>query len=461
MSLANTHLRRSAVMLARRHLSMRPAQAVFALARPVSKPVLRAGLTSVAVRGLHLHEYQSQDLLRKAGINIPVGQVARTVPEAVEIAERLFASGVADLVVKAQVLAGGRGLGTFTSGFKGGVHVCHQVEDVGKAAQAMLGSHLVTKQTGAKGVLCQAILITERMYSRRELYIAFVMDRTAQGIALVASTKGGVNIEKVAEEDPNAIIKVSIDSLVGLTEPQALEVAHKLEFTKNAPEVAKQLVSMYNFFTKNDCTQLEINPFIETPQGKVYCLDAKLNFDPNAEFRHKEIFALNDTSNDDPREVAARKYDLNYIGLDGNVGCLVNGAGLAMATMDVIKLKDGNPANFLDVGGGASEEQVYEALKIMAEDQRVKAVLVNIFGGIMRCDVIASGVISAVKRLNMRKPIIVRLKGTNDEVGKSLIRKSGLSVISAEDLNDAARKAVHIANIAHLAETININVSFD
>jgi len=422
--------------------------------------LLRTTLTTA--RNLHLHEYQSQALMRKFGINTPFGVVVSNGTEARKVAAEFFdKKGCQDVVVKAQVLAGGRGLGVFDNGFKGGVHVCHSTDDVANIADNMLGHRLITKQTKKSGVLVHKVLLTERLYSRRELYVAFVMDRTNQGIALVASTKGGVNIEKVAEEDPRAIVKIPINPVNGLTDREAMDVAHRLGFVNNAAKFVDQLQRMYKLFTEMDCVQLEINPFVETPNGDVLCLDAKLNFDTNAQFRHEDLFKMHDPTEDDPREIRAREFDLNYIPLSGNVGCLVNGAGLAMATMDVIQLKGGEPANFLDIGGGANENQVYEALRIMADDPAVHAILINIFGGIMRCDVIATGLINAVTKLNLKKPIVVRLKGTNQAQALKLIEASKLRIIPAEDLNDAAQKAVHIANIAQIASKINISVNFE
>jgi succinyl-CoA synthetase beta subunit len=270
-----------------------------------------------------------------------------------------------------------------------------------------------------------------------------------------------VAIEEVAKKDPQAIIKISIDPKVGFTREMAKNAAFRLFFQSNVDQVAEQLQKMYEFFVSHDCTQFEINPFVETPTGEVLCLDAKLNFDSSAEFRHQDIFALHDQSQEDPREVHAQKFGLNYIALNGNVGCLVNGAGLAMATMDVIKHKGGEPANFLDVGGSATEEQVYEALKIMENDTSVQAILVNIFGGIMRCDVIAKGLINAVEKLGLRKPLVVRLKGTNQDIAVKMLEKSKLRLIPADDLDDAAKKAVHIAAIAHTAKGINLTVNFE
>lgn len=412
-------------------------------------------------RWINLHEYQAQDLMRQFGINVPIGRVVSNMEEAERVLNDMFAAGHHDAVVKAQVLAGGRGLGHFTHGFTGGIHVCGSVDDALDKCRNMLGKHLVTKQTHKDGVKVNQLYITERLYSRRELYIAFVMDRTSQSVSFIGSTRGGMNIETVAEKDPDSIIKVPIDPVHGLSYEKALEIGRKLKFNRNLEAAAEQFVKMYQFFVTKDCTQFEINPFVETPDAKVVCLDAKVNFDPNAQFRHADIFSLHDNSSDDPREIEARRFDLNFIGLDGNVGCLVNGAGLAMATMDVIKMKGGEPANFLDVGGGANEQQVYEALRIMNEDDHVHSILVNIFGGIMQCDVIASALIKAVTRLGMTKPVVVRLKGTNQLQAVQLIEKSGLRIIPAQDLSDAAQKAVGVATISNLSKLIKVGIKFN
>eukprot|EP00301_Raphidiophrys_heterophryoidea_P007538 c12906_g1_i1.p1 GENE.c12906_g1_i1~~c12906_g1_i1.p1 ORF type:complete len:506 (+),score=159.01 c12906_g1_i1:47-1519(+) len=431
------------------------------------RPQVQVTPANVSVRQLNIHEYQSQQLLQANGINVPRSIVVHSPEEIHSAAEAMFklpspnGGQVMDVVVKAQVLAGGRGLGVLTSGMRGGVHICHSPKEVEEKTLGMLGHRLITKQTGARGSPVNNVLLAERLYSRREMYVAFVMDRTSQGMAFVGSTRGGVNIEKVAHDEPNAIFKIPIDPAKGLTEALALEAASRLGFTSNKKKAADQFLALYKFFIAKDCTQVEINPFIETPTGEVVCIDAKVNFDPNAEFRQKDIFALHDPSQDDPRELAAKRFELNYIGLEGNVGCLVNGAGLAMATMDVIKLKGGEPANFLDVGGGANEQQVYEALKIMSDDEHVQAILVNIFGGIMRCDTIAAGLIAAVNKLGLKKPLVVRLKGTNQAIALRLIEQSGLRIIPADDLNDAAKKAVHIANITHIANSINVRVKFE
>ena len=398
--------------------------------------------------------------MEDAGIRVPRQGAARTPEEAEQIAQRL---GGQDWVVKAQILAGGRGKGTFDNGFKGGVHIVNGAPaDVAALAKKMLGHNLITKQSGALGRPVDCVAVTERFYIRRETYFAIAMDRATNGPVIIASPAGGMDIEAVAEETPDKIIRVPVDINKGISKAQCEAIADKLGFVgKNREQAVDQFKRLYNLFIERDATLLEINPLVETSQGDVLCLDAKLNFDDNALFRHKDLDALRDWSQEDPREVAAAKYDLNYIGLDGTIACLVNGAGLAMATMDMIKLKGGEPANFLDVGGSANEKQVTEAFKILNGDNRVTAILVNIFGGIMRCDVIASGIINAAKELNLQKPLIVRLQGTNVTRAKELIDSCGLRIIPADDLDQAADTAVKIAKIREMAAEANLSVSFE
>jgi len=307
----------------------------------------------------------------------------------------------------------------------------------------MLGNSLVTKQTPTEGVPVHKLLICESLHftSENEKYFAILLDRSANGPVMVASPKGGVDIEAVAEETPELIFKEPIDILKGINPEQTKRLAQKLGFT-NIAEAQQQMSRLYDLFLKSDATQVEINPFVETADKKVYCIDAKINFDDNASFRQEEIFNYRDTTEEDPREVAASKFGLNYIGMKGSIGCMVNGAGLAMATMDIIKLYKGEPANFLDVGGGANTQQITEAFKIISSDPQVKAILVNIFGGIMKCDVIANGVVEALKQVKITQPLIVRLAGTNVELGKQILAKSGFNVTTADDLDDAAQKAV-------------------
>lgn len=401
-------------------------------------------ITLNQIRNLSLHEYLSQNIMREFGINVPVGYPAKSVDEAVEVAKKI---GGNKWIVKAQVLAGGRGLGQFSSGLKGGVHICNSLDEIREYASKMIGYTLYTKQTGEKGRPVETIYICEVCQYKRENYFAILMDRQTSGPIIVASNKGGVNIEVVAEEDPDAIIKVPIDIMKGVQKEDIEKIAEKLGFnTSNYKQFEDQVYRLYDLFIKKDATMLEINPLVEAMDGTALCLDAKLNFDDNSLYRQKDIEKLRDTKQEDSREVEASKYDLNYIGLDGQIGCMVNGAGLAMATMDIIKLCGGEPANFLDVGGGASEKQVSEAFRILNSDENVESILVNIFGGIMRCDVIANGIINAAKENGIKKPIVLRLQGTNVEKAKELIEKSNLGIITSDSLEEAAIQSVKIAN---------------
>eukprot|EP00455_Lapot_gusevi_P055929 TRINITY_DN9175_c0_g2_i1.p1 TRINITY_DN9175_c0_g2~~TRINITY_DN9175_c0_g2_i1.p1 ORF type:complete len:468 (+),score=133.20 TRINITY_DN9175_c0_g2_i1:74-1477(+) len=415
------------------------------------------------IRRLNVHEYQGINLLRKYGVNVARGGVASTPQEAQKVAEELQQQGVSDFVVKAQVLAGGRGKGTFTSGLKGGVHVAISPDQVHEYASKMLGNRLVTIQSGPEGKPVNQVFVNERLYVRRENYLAFLLDRSSQGPVLVCSPRGGVNIEEVAHSHPEAILKIPIDIQQGITEAQAEKAAKFLQFNDptTLPEAKTLIQRLYKLFIEKDCTLLEINPLAETPDRKVFCLDSKLNFDDNADFRQQELFELRDVAQEDPREVEASKSGLNYIGLEGNIGCLVNGAGLAMATLDIIKHHGGSPANFLDLGGGAGEKQVTSALALLNKDHHVKAILVNIFGGIMRCDVIALGLIKSATEIGLKKPIVIRLQGTKVNEAKQLIEESGLRMVMADDLDDAAQKAVRIADIVSMAQQINVKVSFE
>ncbi|KAF2074390.1 hypothetical protein CYY_004286 [Polysphondylium violaceum] len=396
--------------------------------------------TKYQVRHLNLHEYQSKLLMDRFGVNTQKWRVINKASDAPKAASEL----TGELVVKAQVHAGGRGKGTFIeTGFKGGVHLCKTGAEAQRLAGEMLNKHLVTKQTAAEGTLVQNVMIAESVDPKRELYFAILMDRKYGGPVIVASQKGGVDIEQVAEEDPAAIIKEPVDIVKGITDAQTKKLAEQLGFTgSKIADAQNQMKNLYQLFIKTDATQVEVNPFAETTDGKIYAMDAKINFDDNASFRQKEVFEMRDTAEEDPREVEATKYGLNYIGLDGNIGCMVNGAGLAMATMDIIKLYGGTPANFLDVGGGATEKTVTEAFKILTKDPRVKSILVNIFGGIMKCDVIAAGIVAACKQVGLKIPLVVRLEGTNVELGKKILQESGLNIVAANDLDDAAKKAV-------------------
>ncbi len=392
---------------------------------------------------MNIHEYQAKELLEKFGAATTRGKVAATPEEADTIAHEI---GAGEIVVKAQVHAGGRGKGTFRNGFKGGVHVVKSAAEAREVASKMLGQTLVTHQTGEAGRVVNQVLVAESADIAREVYFAVLLDRATAAPLVVASTEGGVEIEAVAEKSPEKIIRESVNPLAGLQPFQTRKLAKQLGFASEQIKPAAKLFSaLYHTFIESDCSMVEVNPLVVTKNGEVLALDAKFNFDDNALYRHPEIAAMRDTAEEDPREVEASKHGLNYIGLDGNIACLVNGAGLAMATMDIIKFYGGSPANFLDVGGSATEEQVTEAFKILVADRRVEAILVNIFGGIARCDVIAQGIIDAAKTVKLSVPLVVRLEGTNVKQGKQLLKESGLALITADDLGDAAKKAVEAA----------------
>ena len=393
---------------------------------------------------MNIHEYQAKELLQKFDVATTRGRVATTLDEAEQIAREL---GDIDIVVKAQIHAGGRGKGTFKNGFRGGVHVRKTPDEIRDVAAKMLGQILVTHQTGPTGRPVNKVLVAESADIARETYFAVLLDRATAAPLIVASTEGGVEIEAVAAKSPEKIIREPIDPLAGLHPYQARKLAKQLGFdSSQLKNAAKLFEGLYRTFIAFDCSMVEVNPLVVTNKGEVLALDAKFNFDDNALYRHSEIAAMRDVAEEDPREVEASKHGLNYIGLDGNIACLVNGAGLAMATMDIIKFYGGEPANFLDVGGGATEEQVTEAFKILIADKKVKAILVNIFGGIMKCDVIAQGIIGAAKTVKLSVPLVVRLEGTNVERGKQLLKESGLALIAADDLADAAQKVVAAAS---------------
>ena len=392
---------------------------------------------------MNIHEYQAKELLQKFDVATTRGRVAATLDEAEQIAREL---GDIDIVVKAQIHAGGRGKGSFKNGFKGGVHVRKTPDEVRDVAAKMLGQILVTHQTGPAGRLVNKVLVAESADIAREIYFAVLLDRATAAPLIVASTEGGVEIEAVAAKSPEKIIREPIDPLAGLQPYQARKLASQLGFESSQLKNASKLFEgLYRTFIAYDCSMIEVNPLVVTNKGEVLALDAKFNFDDNALYRHPEIAAMRDVAEEDPREVEASKHGLNYIGLDGDIACLVNGAGLAMATMDIIKFYGGEPANFLDVGGGATEEQVTEALKILIADKHVKAILVNIFGGIMKVDIIAQGIINAAKSVKLSVPLVVRLEGTNVERGKQMLKESGLALIAADDLADAAQKVVTAA----------------
>jgi succinyl-CoA synthetase beta subunit len=392
---------------------------------------------------MNIHEYQAKQLFERFNVATPKGAPAETPEEAEKVADGL---GTSSLVVKAQIHAGGRGKGTFTNGFKGGVKLCTTSAEARELAKKMLGQTLVTHQTGPTGKVVRKVLVAKSVEIVREVYVAILMDRASEAPVVVASTEGGVEIETVAEEHPEKIIREPVHPLLGLQPFQALKLGRQLDFRGDELKAASKLfANLYNLFVSLDCSLVEINPLVVTNGGEVLALDAKFNFDDNALYRHKEVLEMRDVHEEDPREVEASKFHLNYIGLDGNIACLVNGAGLAMATMDIIKYAGGAPANFLDVGGGASEQQVTEAFKILVADENVKAILVNIFGGIMRCDVIAQGIINAVKAVSLPVPLVVRLEGTNVALGKKLLEESKLPIQAASDLAEAARMVVAAA----------------
>src|SRR4029079_18162731 len=386
---------------------------------------------SRASPAMNIHEYQAKELLQKFGVAIPRGKVASSPEEAEQIAREI---APAEIVVKAQIHAGGRGRGTFANGFKGGVHLCKTSEEAREIARKMLGQTLVTHQTGPAGRVVNKVLVAEAAQIAREVYFAILLDRATAAPLIVASTEGGVEIETVAAKSPEKIIREPIEPLAGLQPYQARKLAKQLGFESSQVKTASKLFKgLYRTFIAYDCSMVEVNPLVITKKSEVLALDAKFNFDDNALYRHPEIAAMRDRAEEDPREVEASKHGLNYIGLDGNIACLVNGAGLAMATMDIIKFYGGEPANFLDVGGGATEEQVTEAFKILIGDKKVKAILVNIFGGIMKCDIIAEGIINAAKTVKLSVPLVVRLEGTNVELGKQLLRQSRIQLIAADD----------------------------
>ena len=403
---------------------------------------------------MNIHEYQARELLQKFDVATTRGKVASTTNEVEQIASELGHVDLATervrptggLVVKAQIHAGGRGKGTFTNGFKGGVHLSKSPAHAAEIASKMLGETLVTHQTGPAGRVVNKVLVAESAEIAREIYFAILLDRAPAAPVIVASTEGGVEIETVATKSSEKIIREQIDPLAGLQSFQTRKLAKQLGFESSQLKSASKLFEgLYRTFIAFDCSMVEVNPLVVTTKGAVLALDAKFNFDDNALYRHPEIVAMRDIAEEDPREVEASKHGLSYIGLDGNIACLVNGAGLAMATMDIIKFYGGEPANFLDVGGGATEEKVTEAFKILISDKKVKAILVNIFGGIMRCDVIAQGIINAAKTVKLSVPLVVRLEGTNVEKGKQLLKESGLTLIAADDLADAAKKVVAAA----------------
>jgi succinyl-CoA synthetase beta subunit len=398
---------------------------------------------------MNIHEYQAKDLLAKYGVPVPAGYAAMSVEEAVEAAKKLPGPL---WVVKAQIHAGGRGKGKFKElgdSAKGGVRLAHSIDEVREHAAEMFGKTLVTIQTGSAGKQVQRLYITDGVDIAKEFYLALLVDRETGRIAVVASTEGGMEIEKVAHDSPEKIATITVDPATGLMPHHGREVAAALGLSGDlAKQAAKVLASLYQAFLGTDASQIEINPLAVSDKGELLVLDAKVGFDNNAEFRHPDLQELRDLTEEDPMEIEASKYGLSYIKLDGSIGCMVNGAGLAMATMDIIKLEGAEPANFLDVGGGANKEKVTAAFKIILSDPAVKGILVNIFGGIMRCDIIADGIVAAAREVSLNVPLVVRLEGTNVQQGKDILASSGLPIIAANDLGDAARKIVAEVKVA-------------
>ncbi|MCL5096205.1 MAG: ADP-forming succinate--CoA ligase subunit beta [Candidatus Omnitrophica bacterium] len=398
---------------------------------------------------MNIHEYQAKLLLAKNGVPAPAGSACTTVGEAVVIAEKLFASGQKQVIVKAQIHAGGRGKGVFKSGLHGGVKLCKTVDDVYRNAKAMFGQMLVTKQTGPEGRRVSRLLIESASAIKRECYLAVLLDRTTSRPVMMVSTEGGMDIEEIAEKTPEKIIRETIDPAIGLMPYQARKLAFSLGFTGDLlHQASKLLQGVYRTWEQNEATLVETNPLclVEQPDGTVsLVVDAKMSFDDNALFRHPEIRQMRDLAEESPLETEASKFNLNYIKLDGDIACLVNGAGLAMATMDIIVHYGGRPANFLDVGGSASREQVAAGLKIILSGARMQAILVNIFGGIMQCDTIAHGILAAARENSLTCPVVVRLAGTNADLGRKILLESGLPLLSADSLAEAADKAVKAA----------------
>merc|ERR1712178_544469 len=416
-------------------------------------------------RNLSIHEYQAMDILRDNGVTVPKYQVAANANEAYDVADNFVKSettGTKDVVIKAQVLAGGRGKGSFEGGLKGGVKIVFDAAQAKDIASQMIGKKIFTKQTGEAGRMVSKVMVCERLYSRREYYFAILLDRKHASPVMIASAQGGMNIEEVAEKTPEALLIEPIDINTGIKPEQAEKAAAFMGFEgATVPQAVDTITKLYTTFMKNDPTLLEINPMAEDVTGKVYCMDCKMNFDDNAQYRQKDIFELKDWTQEDERDIMAAKADLNYIGLDGSIGCLVNGAGLAMSTMDIIKLHGGSPANFLDVGGGATADQVTEAFKLITSDSNVKAILVNIFGGIMRCDVIANGIVKAAETLDLKIPIVVRLQGTRVDDSKAIIGASGLKILPCDNLDEAAELIVRLADVMVLAKEAGVGVQFE
>ncbi|CAL8104068.1 unnamed protein product [Calicophoron daubneyi] len=414
-------------------------------------------------RGLKLLEHVGMEVLREGGVKTPNFKVARALQDIAGNYRDIASKGsTEDAVLKAQVLTGGRGKGKWDSGLQGGVRIVMSENEAMETAKMMLGHRLFTKQTGAQGTPCNALMVAERKFLRHECYVAMVLDRNTVGAVLLGCAEGGVNIEEYAKEHPDKLVKLFVDITKGLSDEEAVDFARRLRMPteQSVQDAAKQVKAMYNLFLKRDCTFLEINPLAVDVKGEVMCVDCKIHIDDNAKGRQKDLFEKRDISLEDARDVRAEKVDINYIGLDGNIACLVNGAGLAMATMDLIKLHGGNPANFLDVGGGADAQQITEAFRIILEDPKVQAIFVNIFGGILRCDAIANGIIQALNEIKTEVPIVVRLQGTHVKEAKDILKSGHKKLISIDDLDRAARTAVKMADISEMAKQASIGVEF-
>ncbi len=408
--------------------------------------MLSLATKTIGARNLSIHEWQSKGLLKKYGVDTLIGEVAGTPMEAEKKAADVLKNGSGKLVVKSQIHAGGRGLGTFKSGFKGGVHLADNAKQVGELAGHMIDEVLVTKQTGPDGRLVRNVYLEDAAPVKRELYLGIVNDRGYGGPVVIASTEGGVDIETVAHTNPNAIMKYPIDINKGMSHETALKIASELKFAESSvAQAAGQIEKLYDVFVATDATQVEINPFAETMDGKAICLDAKFNFDDCAAYRQKEIFAMRDPLEEDAFELEARKFDLNWVTLDGNIGCMVNGAGLAMATLDYMTLEGGKPANFLDLGGGVNAKAAIEAFKLLAANDNVKIIFVNVFGGIVSTAMVANALIEALKQVPIDVPLVIRLDGTDCIEARRILRESGLKYTEAESFEDGVQKAVTIA----------------
>ncbi|KAG5361258.1 putative succinyl-CoA ligase [GDP-forming] subunit beta [Yarrowia sp. C11] len=424
-----------------------------------SRAVRLNQVAKTQTRNLSLHEFRSAQILNDYGVAVPKGGAATTPKQAEEIAKDL---GCEDMVIKAQALTGGRGKGHFDNGLKGGVKLISSPTEAKMYAEQMLNHKIFTKQTGPQGKPVTAVYVVEREFVRREAYVAILMDRATQKPIIVASAQGGMDIEGVAAENPDAIHTFPVDIHTGVTDAQAIEVAKSLGFSSKATqEAADDIKKLYKVFTEKDATQIEINPLSETTDHRVVAMDAKLGFDDNASFRQEEVWSWRDLTQEDPEEIEAAKHGLNFIKLDGNIGCLVNGAGLAMATMDIIKLYGGEPANFLDCGGGATADAIKKAFELITSEPGVTAIFVNIFGGIVRCDNIAKGLIAVAQNMNLNIPIVARLQGTNLAEAQKLISDSGLKIFSFGDLDEAAQKVCQLSKVVEMAREIDVNVSFE